>query len=530
MAHDVFICYSARDKPTADAVCAVLESEGVRCWIAPRDILPGVDWGESIIDAINDAQVMVLIFSSHANAAQSQIKREVERAVNKGMSVIPLRIEDVLPTKSLEYFLSSPHWLDAFTPPLEDHARSLAGSIKRLLDKRAGTTTESPPPSAAVMAVATAAVAASPVHRPAAGKPASTPIVSINWPHIAAWAKQPLHLGMMLGAMALVLVAWFVLRPTATAADQQAWNMAADANSIPAYELYIREQPEGYYRDKAQDRVTSARAETEDAWSKAKAQNTSQGYKAFLDQYARNGIDLDEARDALSHADEEEREARGLLQNRQQILQAAGFYRGSANGIASTQSTDAVKALQRSEGLPATGNFDDATIAALSRTAQRNQAVSMAYDQATATHSRAGYEKFLAQYGSSGFVADVRQRLAACHTQTAPVAQTLTTRLNHDGAGDGTDAASACSSARNSAVADLSSTCSADAGRIGAVRVSSQMPQNASVGGQIVGSFLSSTFLHGRAVNMGSQYKCTVQMEADCLKSTTSMRTVDICP
>ena len=29
------------------------EAEGVRCWIAPRDILPGADWGESIIDAIN---------------------------------------------------------------------------------------------------------------------------------------------------------------------------------------------------------------------------------------------------------------------------------------------------------------------------------------------------------------------------------------------------------------------------------------------------------------------------------------------
>src|ERR1700743_1981121 len=74
MTHDVFICYSYRDKPVADAVCAVLESEGVRCWIAPRDILPGADWGECIIDAINDARAMVLIFSGNANEAQSQIK------------------------------------------------------------------------------------------------------------------------------------------------------------------------------------------------------------------------------------------------------------------------------------------------------------------------------------------------------------------------------------------------------------------------------------------------------------------------
>src|SRR5665213_449927 len=135
MSHDIFICYSSRDKPVADAVCAVLEAEGVRCWIAPRDIVPGADWGESIIDSINDARAMVLIFSSNANTAQSQIKREVERAVNKGIPVIPFRIENVMPTKSLEYFLSTPHWLDAFTPPLDEHVRQLSVSIQRLLGK-----------------------------------------------------------------------------------------------------------------------------------------------------------------------------------------------------------------------------------------------------------------------------------------------------------------------------------------------------------------------------------------------------------
>src|SRR6201986_4062422 len=140
--HEVFVCYSARDRPIANAVVAVLEAEGVRGWIAPRDILPGADWGESIIDAINEARGMVLIFSSNANDAQQQIKREVERAVNKSIPVIPFRIENVMPTKSLEYFLSTPHWLDAFTPPLDEHIRQLADSIKRLLGKPRG---ERPP-------------------------------------------------------------------------------------------------------------------------------------------------------------------------------------------------------------------------------------------------------------------------------------------------------------------------------------------------------------------------------------------------
>jgi TIR domain/Putative bacterial sensory transduction regulator len=132
MAHDVFICYSSKDKTTADAVCAVLESEGIRCWIAPRDILAGMSYGEAIVNAIHSAKALVLVFSGHANASP-QIEREVERAINQRIPVIPLRIEDVAPDKALEYFLSTPHWLDAFTPPLERHLKNLAAQINRLI-------------------------------------------------------------------------------------------------------------------------------------------------------------------------------------------------------------------------------------------------------------------------------------------------------------------------------------------------------------------------------------------------------------
>ena len=143
MAHDVFISYSSKDKPAADATCAVLESKGIRCWIAPRDIAPGADWGETIVNSVHTSRVLVLVFSANANLSH-QIKREVERAVNAGLPVIPLRIENVMPTKSLEYFLSTPHWLDAFTPPLEHHLNYLADVIRHILD---GQTPPAPVPS-----------------------------------------------------------------------------------------------------------------------------------------------------------------------------------------------------------------------------------------------------------------------------------------------------------------------------------------------------------------------------------------------
>lgn len=140
MAHDVFVSYASADKTVADAVCGTLESNGVRCWIAPRDVEPGMAYGEAILEAIQGCRVMVLVFSSKANTS-SHIPKEIERAVSKGASVIPFRIEDVKPGKSLDYFIGNVHWLDAMTPPMEGHLRRLAKNIQTIL-AREDTVTE----------------------------------------------------------------------------------------------------------------------------------------------------------------------------------------------------------------------------------------------------------------------------------------------------------------------------------------------------------------------------------------------------
>jgi TIR domain len=135
MAHDVFISYSSKDQDAGYAACEVLERHGVRCWMAPRNIVPGVGWAKSIVQAIGQSRAMVLILSANANISP-QIEREVERAINKGVPIIPFRIENVTPSDALEYFLSAPHWLDAFSPPLERHLDRLAEAVHTLLDSK----------------------------------------------------------------------------------------------------------------------------------------------------------------------------------------------------------------------------------------------------------------------------------------------------------------------------------------------------------------------------------------------------------
>jgi Tol biopolymer transport system component len=134
MAHQVFICHASSDKQVADAACAALEAQRIPCWIAPRDILAGEEYQESIVDALSGSPIVLLIFSAHANDSP-QVRREIERAVSKGKIVVPFRIEDVMPSRAMEFALSNTHWLDAFTPPLEHHLTELCRAISRLLQK-----------------------------------------------------------------------------------------------------------------------------------------------------------------------------------------------------------------------------------------------------------------------------------------------------------------------------------------------------------------------------------------------------------
>jgi hypothetical protein len=145
MEFDAFISYSSADKTAADAACAVLEAAGIRCWVAPRDVSPGREYAAAIIDAIDRCRVMVLIFSSSANDSP-QVHREIQRAASKGVAIVPVRIEKVLPTKSMEYYLGDIHWLDAMTPPIENHLQRLAVTVKAILNASAAAAGETSAP------------------------------------------------------------------------------------------------------------------------------------------------------------------------------------------------------------------------------------------------------------------------------------------------------------------------------------------------------------------------------------------------
>lgn len=146
MPHDVFISYSSHDKTVADAICAALEAERIRCWISPRDVLAGKEYAREIVDAINECQVMVLVFSAYANTSKD-IDSEVHLAFTRDKPIVSLRIENVLPEGGMEYRLSKIHWLDALTPPLKARIGELVACVGRLLNRQLSSPSYNPPRS-----------------------------------------------------------------------------------------------------------------------------------------------------------------------------------------------------------------------------------------------------------------------------------------------------------------------------------------------------------------------------------------------
>ena len=132
MVVDVFLSYAAADKEAALAVLAGLEGNGVRCWIAPRDIPAGSEYGEQIVEAIKACRIVVVIFSASANASP-HVRREVECAVSAQKMIVPFRVENIAPTGAMEYALSNTHWLDALSVPLEPHIATLVTTAQKML-------------------------------------------------------------------------------------------------------------------------------------------------------------------------------------------------------------------------------------------------------------------------------------------------------------------------------------------------------------------------------------------------------------
>jgi hypothetical protein len=132
----VFISCSSKDAKVASSICHALEGRGHGCWISSRDVTPGENYQGAIVRAITDAGAMVMVFSTNANNSE-EIKKELALASQSNLIVIPVRVEDVLPSEDFRYELATRQWIDLFDDweqAIETLGRKIDGIIPRTVE------------------------------------------------------------------------------------------------------------------------------------------------------------------------------------------------------------------------------------------------------------------------------------------------------------------------------------------------------------------------------------------------------------
>lgn len=126
--YDVFISYSFVNKQTADAICHYFESSGLRCWYAPRDVRPGMDYRAEIMSAIEHCKCLLLVYTKESNDSPD-VLNEVTAAFKAKIPILPFRVENVEMRPALAYYLNGVHWLDALIPPIENSIHILYQTV-----------------------------------------------------------------------------------------------------------------------------------------------------------------------------------------------------------------------------------------------------------------------------------------------------------------------------------------------------------------------------------------------------------------
>lgn len=144
--HEIFICFSSKDEEIALRVVAFLESHRLKCWISARDVDPGQNYQESIVQALEATKLVLFLFSENSNQS-GEIRKELSLAGSGNVSVIPLRLSPVMPGTALRYELATRQWINAF-PDLESAFPRLLSAVKDAL-RRPGKEHEGSPSSPA---------------------------------------------------------------------------------------------------------------------------------------------------------------------------------------------------------------------------------------------------------------------------------------------------------------------------------------------------------------------------------------------
>ena len=127
----VFISYSREDRTIADAIVDDFEQHGIKCWYAPRDIMPGKSFMSIITQAIKSCWCFVLVYTEASNNSKYVIN-EVKRAFDEEKTIIPFCLTEMEMNDDLKFLLTRVHRMDALTSPLSQKISTLRDVVLKV--------------------------------------------------------------------------------------------------------------------------------------------------------------------------------------------------------------------------------------------------------------------------------------------------------------------------------------------------------------------------------------------------------------
>lgn len=131
LSYDMFISHAGPDKEAAESLCEELEKQGLRCWIAPRNVRPGFNYPEEIIEGVIRSKSLLLLLSEDTEFA-GYVENEVERAKSYGRKIYTVRLDDVSIPKNLELFLGLPQWIDSWAVDYPERIQQVVANLKQI--------------------------------------------------------------------------------------------------------------------------------------------------------------------------------------------------------------------------------------------------------------------------------------------------------------------------------------------------------------------------------------------------------------
>ena len=99
---DIFISYSRKDTETVKDIYNWLEGKGYKCWIDLEGMSSSDSYKAIIVDAIKNSKILMFMSSENSNSSQNVVS-EVSLAVKYGKKIIPVKLDEVPYTPSIEY-------------------------------------------------------------------------------------------------------------------------------------------------------------------------------------------------------------------------------------------------------------------------------------------------------------------------------------------------------------------------------------------------------------------------------------------